>query len=155
MIHLRLVKLFEIRLRNISAREISLFRPRLAHIGIVMFYFLQNVIGKFSRGRYFSAIDRDKGCVCFIFFQIQNIIPRDIGGVRRFVIIKRPYAGICPDDIFGSGFGFEIFIHAVTKILSFLGGGFWQVVRILMRHIRCANQGKVLLIGNGKNDPLI
>ena len=115
--------------------------------------FRQGILGQTPIGGDLAAKNRQKRRALVV--ERQHIIPRRGRGRTCPVIVKRAHAGIGPDHIGGRhGLG-EILACEVAQIVP-LGVGTARGQRVaLVVQIGRADQGEILLVGNGKDDPPI
>ena len=116
---------------------------------------LQRMLCQFSESGDFAAKDgQDRRCAAFL-VQLKHIIAGDGGIVFRLVIIQRAYPSIAGDRLFGRDASLQIFVHRITDIMLFILGNIDSIGVAFEQNIGGANQCKIVLIGNGKDDPIV
>ncbi|PMQ07677.1 hypothetical protein JaAD80_27920 [Janthinobacterium sp. AD80] len=85
----------------------------------------------------------------------QQVVARDGRGVLRAVVEQRAHARIRPHDVCGRNLALEIAVRGLAQVIDFHLADFDLAHFPLVFLVRGADQGKVVLVGDGEDDALV
>ena len=117
---------------------------------------VHGLFGQLAVGGQLAAEDgQQRGFAPRRALEAEGIVAADLGGGLALLIQQRPYPGVGPDHVVVAELLVEVAVHRVEHVALLLGRAVNRAGVVAVLDVGGADQGEVLLVGNGEQDAAV
>ncbi len=112
--------------------------------------------GEFAVGGELAAKDgQQRGFAVRRTFEAEGVVAADLGGGLALLVQQRPHPGVGPDHVVVAELLVEVAVDGIEHVALFLGRAVHGAGVVAVLDVGGADQGEVLLVGNGEQDAAV